>query len=150
MSLWQNCHDKRFLQVSTATKIELVEGLVAAGLQQVEVTSFVSPVWVPQLADAAELCASISRKKGVKYPVLVPNLKASTARFYCTQGRLSRVFVTLLIFVPHVLCLDLCRVFSGHMLLRQLKLQSSQQRQSSSARRTPTAAFRTASNALKR
>jgi isopropylmalate/homocitrate/citramalate synthase len=97
MSLWQNCHDKRFLQVSTATKIELVEGLVAAGLQQVEVTSFVSPVWVPQLADAAELCASIFRKKGVKYPVLVPNLKASTERFCCTQGRLSLVFVTLLI-----------------------------------------------------
>ncbi len=97
MSLWQNCHDKRFLQVSTATKIELVEGLVAAGLQQVEVTSFVSPVWVPQLADAAELCASIFRKKGVKYPVLVPNLKASTERFCCTQGRLSLVFVTSLI-----------------------------------------------------
>ena len=69
------------MQVSTATKIELVEGLVAAGLQQVEVTSFVSPKWVPQLADAAELCASISRKKGVKYPVLVPNLKASIALF---------------------------------------------------------------------
>lgn len=62
-------------RVSTATKIELVEGLVAAGLQQVEVTSFVSPVWVPQLADAAQLCASIFRKEGVKYPVLVPNLK---------------------------------------------------------------------------
>ena len=138
------------MQVSTATKIELVEGLVAAGLQQVEVTSFVSPKWIPQLADAAELCSSISRKKGVKYPVLVPNMKASTARFYCTQGGLSLVLVTLPIFVPYVLCYDLCRVFSGRMLLRRLKLQSSQQHQSSSARRTPTAAFRTASSALKR
>lgn len=144
MSLWHSCHNKQFMQVSTATKIELVEGLVAAGLQQVEVTSFVSPVWVPQLADAAELCASIFRKKGVKYPVLVPNLKASTERFCCTQGRLSLVFMTLLIFLPHILCVDFCRVFSGHVLLTRLRLQSSQQRQSSSARRTPTAAFRTA------
>lgn len=138
------------MQVSTATKIELVEGLVAAGLQQVEVTSFVSPVWVPQLADAAELCASISRKKGVKYPVLVPNLKASTECFCCTQGRLPLVFIAMLIVAADVLCFVFFRVFSGHVLLGQVKLQSSQQRQSSSARRTPTAAFKTALNALKR
>ena len=63
--------------MSTATKIDLVEGLVEAGLKQVEVTSFVSPKWVPQLADAAHVCEGIMREGGVKYPVLVPNLKAS-------------------------------------------------------------------------
>lgn len=61
--------------VSTSTKIQLIEGLVTAGLKQVEATSFVSPKWVPQMADATEVCEGIQRKSGVKYPVLVPNLK---------------------------------------------------------------------------
>ena len=66
--------------MSTATKIDLVEGLVEAGLKQVEVTSFVSPKWVPQLADAAQVCEGIMREGSIKYPVLVPNLKASVSR----------------------------------------------------------------------
>jgi hydroxymethylglutaryl-CoA lyase len=58
-----------------ATKIELIERLAAAGLRTVEATSFVSPKWVPQLADAAEVYAGIRRQPGVGYPVLVPNEK---------------------------------------------------------------------------
>lgn len=58
-----------------ALKIELIERLAATGLQTVEVTSFVSPKWVPQLADAAEVFSAIARRPGVRYPVLVPNLQ---------------------------------------------------------------------------
>ncbi len=61
--------------IPTAAKIELVDRLSATGLQTVEATSFVSPKWVPQLADAAEVFAGIHRKPGVAYPVLVPNLQ---------------------------------------------------------------------------
>jgi hydroxymethylglutaryl-CoA lyase len=56
-----------------ADKIELIDRLSATGLRSIEATSFVSPRWVPQLADAAEVYAGISRKPGVSYPVLVPN-----------------------------------------------------------------------------
>jgi hydroxymethylglutaryl-CoA lyase len=59
--------------VPTAAKIELIDRLSATGLRTIEVTSFVSPKWVPQLADAAEVFAGIARKPGVRYPVLVPN-----------------------------------------------------------------------------
>ncbi len=59
--------------VPTAAKIELVDRLSATGLQSIETTSFVSPKWVPQLADAAEVFAGITRLPGVHYPVLVPN-----------------------------------------------------------------------------
>ena len=59
--------------VATADKIELIDRLSATGLQSIEATSFVSPRWVPQLADAAEVYAGIDRLPGVHYPVLVPN-----------------------------------------------------------------------------
>ena len=59
--------------VPTAAKIELIDRLSATGLQTIEATSFVSPKWVPQLADAAEVFTGITRKPGVRYPVLVPN-----------------------------------------------------------------------------
>ncbi|MGH8075916.1 MAG: hydroxymethylglutaryl-CoA lyase [Lysobacter sp.] len=59
--------------VATADKIELIDRLSATGLQSIEATSFVSPKWVPQLADAADVFVGISRKPGVHYPVLVPN-----------------------------------------------------------------------------
>lgn len=59
--------------VATADKIELVDRLSATGLQSIEATSFVSPKWVPQLADAAEVYAGIRRRPGVHYPALVPN-----------------------------------------------------------------------------
>lgn len=59
--------------VSTADKIELIDRLSATGLRTIEATSFVSPKWVPQLADAAEVFAGIRRAPGIAYPVLVPN-----------------------------------------------------------------------------
>ena len=65
--------------VGTATKIELVDRLAAAGLPVVEATSFVRPDRVPQLADAAEVMAGITRVPGVRYPVLVPNLRGLDA-----------------------------------------------------------------------
>ena len=57
-----------------SVKIELINRLSACGHSAVEVTSFVSPKWVPQLADAAEVFAAITVAPGVRYPVLVPNL----------------------------------------------------------------------------
>ncbi len=59
--------------VPTAAKIELIDRLSATGLATIEATSFVSPKWVPQLADATEVFAGIDRRPGVSYPVLVPN-----------------------------------------------------------------------------
>ena len=61
--------------VPTAVKVELIDRLSDTGLQTIEATSFVSPKWVPQLADAADVYAAIHRKSGVRYPVLVPNLQ---------------------------------------------------------------------------
>jgi hydroxymethylglutaryl-CoA lyase len=61
--------------VSTDAKVELVNRLSDAGLPAVEATSFVSPKWVPQMADAPEVMARIRRRPGVSYPVLVPNMK---------------------------------------------------------------------------
>jgi hydroxymethylglutaryl-CoA lyase len=61
------------LPVPAAIKIELVHRLQAAGLTEIEVTSFVSPKWVPQMADAAAVMAGIQRQAGVRYSVLTPN-----------------------------------------------------------------------------
>ena len=61
--------------VPSAVKIELIERLAACGYDTVEATSFVSPKWVPQLADAETVLAGLTRKPGVRYPVLVPNLQ---------------------------------------------------------------------------
>jgi hydroxymethylglutaryl-CoA lyase len=60
--------------ISTADKVRFVDALSAAGHRVIEVTSFVSPRWVPQMADAAEVCAAITRRPGVRYTALVPNL----------------------------------------------------------------------------
>lgn len=65
--------------VPTAVKLELIHRLSDTGLSVVEATSFVSPKWVPQMADNAELMAGIKRKLGVSYPVLTPNLKGFEA-----------------------------------------------------------------------
>lgn len=59
--------------IATADKIALINQLSATGLRTIEATSFVSPRWVPQLADAAEVFAGITRQPGIAYPVLVPN-----------------------------------------------------------------------------
>ena len=61
--------------IDTRTKIEFIDRLSAAGLGIVEATSFVRPDRVPQLADAREVMAGITRREGVRYPVLVPNLR---------------------------------------------------------------------------
>ena len=65
--------------VDSAIKIELVHRLQAAGLKEIEVTSFVSPKWVPQMADNAAVLAGIARRPGVRYSVLVPNMKGLDA-----------------------------------------------------------------------
>lgn len=65
--------------VDAAVKIELVHRLQAAGLKEIEVTSFVSPKWVPQMADNAAVLAGIARQSGVRYSVLVPNMKGLDA-----------------------------------------------------------------------
>ena len=65
--------------VPAAVKIELVHRLQAAGLKDIEVTSFVSPKWVPQMADNAEVMAGISRQPDVRYSVLTPNLQGFEA-----------------------------------------------------------------------
>ena len=61
--------------VPTEIKIELIHRLQAAGMREIEATSFVSPKWVPQMADAADVMAGISRQLGVRYSVLTPNLR---------------------------------------------------------------------------
>ena len=65
--------------VDTAQKVALVHRLQSAGLKELEVTSFVSPKWVPQMADNAQVMAAIERRPGVRYSVLVPNMKGLEA-----------------------------------------------------------------------
>jgi len=68
-------------KVPAAVKVELIHRLADAGLRAIEATAFVSPKWVPQMADHAEVMAGIEKKSGVAYPVLVPNMKGfETAR----------------------------------------------------------------------
>jgi hydroxymethylglutaryl-CoA lyase len=76
--------------VPAAVKIELVHRLQDSGLKDIEVTSFVSPRWVPQMADAAEVMAGIKRKSGVRYSVLTPNMKGFEA---AVQSRPDEVVV---------------------------------------------------------
>lgn len=65
--------------VPTVTKLELIDRLGAAGLRDIEATSFVSPKWVSQMADQAEVMRGLKRRPGVGYPVLTPNLKGFEA-----------------------------------------------------------------------
>ena len=65
--------------VPAAIKIELVHRLQAAGLTEIEVTSFVSPKWVPQMADNTQVMAGLKRQSGVRYSVLTPNLQGFAA-----------------------------------------------------------------------
>ena len=66
-------------EVPTAVKLELIERLADAGLPAIEATAFVSPKWIPQMADHTEVLERIRRKPGVDYPVLTPNLKGFEA-----------------------------------------------------------------------
>lgn len=61
------------VDIGTAAKVELIDRLSRTGLRSIEATAFVSPKWVPQMADAAEVLAGIERMAGIAYPVLVPN-----------------------------------------------------------------------------
>ncbi|KQV94059.1 hydroxymethylglutaryl-CoA lyase [Rhizobacter sp. Root1221] len=65
--------------VPTEIKLALIERLTVAGLRDIEVTSFVSPKWVPQMADQAEVMRGLRRRPGMNYPVLTPNLKGFEA-----------------------------------------------------------------------
>ena len=71
--------------VSTEIKVELIARLGAAGLPAIEAASFVSPRWVPQMGDAADVMARIERLPGVSYPVLTPNLQGFEA--FCAKHR---------------------------------------------------------------
>lgn len=61
--------------IATADKIQLIDQLSSCGFRKIEVTSFVSPKWVPQMADASDVMAGITRVPGVSYAVLTPNLR---------------------------------------------------------------------------
>ncbi|HLV60596.1 MAG TPA: hydroxymethylglutaryl-CoA lyase, partial [Fredinandcohnia sp.] len=61
--------------VSTDDKLRLIEGLAEAGLRRIEITSFVSPKWIPALADSREVAARVRTREGVTYSALVPNAK---------------------------------------------------------------------------
>ncbi|XP_077560972.1 hydroxymethylglutaryl-CoA lyase, mitochondrial-like [Haemaphysalis longicornis] len=84
--------------VPTKTKIELINRLANAGLPVVEATSFVSPKWVPQMADHTEVLQGIERQNGVQYPVLVPNMRgfnkalAAGAKEIAVFGAASETF----------------------------------------------------------
>ena len=69
--------------IPTDKKIELVNQLTAAGCQKIEVTSFVHPKWVPQMADAKEVLAAIERRPGVTYSALIPNMKGLELAISC-------------------------------------------------------------------
>ena len=85
-------------QVPTRTKVELIGRLADAGLKSIEATAFVSPKWVPQMADAAAVMTQIERREGVAYSVLVPNEKgleaalAAGAREVAVFGAASETF----------------------------------------------------------
>lgn len=65
--------------LSVADRIEMIEGLIEAGLKTIEAGSFVSPKWVPQMAGSAEVLAKLGKRSGIRFPMLVPNLKGFEA-----------------------------------------------------------------------
>jgi hydroxymethylglutaryl-CoA lyase len=75
--------------VPTQVKIELIDRLAGAGLTVIEATSFVSPKWVPQLADHAAVLAGITKRPGVSYPVLVPNRRGLEEAIAAGAGEIA-------------------------------------------------------------
>lgn len=75
--------------VSTEIKVELINRLADAGLKTIETGSFVSPKWVPQMADTADVLKQIQQKPGVGYPVLVPNMKGLEAAIASGVGEVA-------------------------------------------------------------
>lgn len=76
-------------EVPTAARIALIDRLADAGLKTIESGSFVSPKWVPRMADTAEVMAGITRRDGVSYPVLVPNMKGLDAAIAAAVGEIA-------------------------------------------------------------
>jgi hydroxymethylglutaryl-CoA lyase len=72
-----------------AVKVALIERLAEAGCRVIEAGAFVSPKWVPQMADTAEVLAGISRRPGVRYPVLVPNLQGLERALAAGAGEIA-------------------------------------------------------------
>ena len=79
--------------VTTQHKVELIRLLQAAGLREIEVTSFVSPKWVPQMADNAAVMAAIARPAGVRFSVLTPNLKGFMASISAPASQPDEIVV---------------------------------------------------------
>ena len=79
--------------IATAAKIELVERLARSGLRRIEITSFVSPDWIPQLADADEVASRVARCDGVRYSALVPNQRGYE-RFRAAGLSVAALFVS--------------------------------------------------------
>src|SRR5690606_29430494 len=77
--------------IATDVKIAFVDPLSAAGFDEIEVSSFVSPKWIPQLADAADVFAGITRRPGVTYMALVPN-QAGLERAHAARADKVAVF----------------------------------------------------------
>lgn len=80
--------------IDTKKKIELVNRLTDAGCQKIEVTSFVHPKWVPQLADAKEVFANIIKKEGVTYSALIPNMKGLEIAIECGLDEVVTILST--------------------------------------------------------
>lgn len=76
-------------EVPTAARIELIDRLAGAGLKTIESGSFVSPKWVPRMADTAEVMAGINRRDDVSYPVLVPNMKGLEGAIAAGAGEIA-------------------------------------------------------------
>ncbi|MEL0035965.1 MAG: hydroxymethylglutaryl-CoA lyase, partial [Gammaproteobacteria bacterium] len=70
-------------QIATETKLGLIHRLAATGLKDIEATSFVSPKWVPQMADAAQVLAQLDLNSEINYPVLTPNMKGLERALEC-------------------------------------------------------------------
>lgn len=75
--------------VATEVKIELIDRLSATGLKAIEATAFVSPKWVPQMADNTAVMAGIRRRAGISYPVLVPNMKGFESALQSGCGEIA-------------------------------------------------------------
>lgn len=76
-------------EVPTAARIELIDRLADAGLKTIESGSFVSPKWVPRMADTAEVLAGIDRRADVSYPVLVPNMRGLEGAVAARAGEVA-------------------------------------------------------------
>ncbi|MBC7336754.1 MAG: hydroxymethylglutaryl-CoA lyase, partial [Clostridia bacterium] len=79
--------------IPTEEKLALIEKLATCGFRRIEATSFVSPRWVPQMADAAEVMAGVPRRAGLTYAVLVPNVKGYQAAKAAGAGEVA-IFVS--------------------------------------------------------